>query len=51
MTELIGNSARDGDVAWVRLEVAADRLVGATGEGPGVADLCGAVRGLTTLAG
>ena len=50
MTELIGNSARDGDVAWVRLEVAGGRLVAATGEGPGVADLCAAVRGLTTLA-
>jgi tRNA-specific 2-thiouridylase len=50
MTELIGNSARDGDVAWVRLEVADGRLVAATGEGPGVADLCSAVRGLTTLA-
>jgi tRNA-specific 2-thiouridylase len=50
MTELIGNSARDGDVAWVRLEVADGRLVAATGEGPGVADLCAAVRGLTTLA-
>jgi tRNA-specific 2-thiouridylase len=50
MTELIGNSARDGDVAWVRLEVAGGCLVAATGEGPGVADLCAAVRGLTTLA-
>jgi tRNA-uridine 2-sulfurtransferase len=50
MDELIGNSARDGDVAWVRLEVAAGRLVAATGEGPGVADLCRALRGLTTLA-
>jgi tRNA-specific 2-thiouridylase len=50
MTELIGNSARDGDVAWVRLEVVDGRLVAATGEGPGVADLCAAVRGLTTLA-
>src|SRR5215204_5985680 len=50
MTELIGNSARDGDVAWVRLEVVDGRLVAATGEGPGVADLCAAVRGLTALA-
>jgi tRNA-specific 2-thiouridylase len=50
MTELIGNSARDGDVAWVRLELAADRIVSAAGEGPGVAELCRAVCGSTTLA-
>jgi tRNA-specific 2-thiouridylase len=47
--ELIGNSARGGDVAWVRLETAGDRIVSATGEGPSVAGLCRAVRGLTTL--
>jgi len=50
MTELIGNSARDGDVAWVRLEVAGGRLLAAAGEGPGVPALCAAVRGLTPLA-
>jgi tRNA-uridine 2-sulfurtransferase len=46
---LIGNSARDGDVAWVRLEVDGVRISSATGEGTGVAELSRAVRGLTML--
>ena len=49
MTALIGNSARAGELAWVRLELAGDRIASAGGEGPGVAELCRAVRGLTML--
>jgi tRNA-specific 2-thiouridylase len=49
METLIGNSARAGDVAWVCLEASGDRITAAGGEGPGVADLCGAVRGLSML--
>jgi tRNA-uridine 2-sulfurtransferase len=49
METLIGNSARAGDVAWVRLEANGDRITAAGGEGPGVADLCGAVGGLSML--
>jgi tRNA-uridine 2-sulfurtransferase len=47
---LIGDSARDGDLAWVRLGLDGDRIVSAEGEGPGVAELCRDVRGLTALA-
>jgi tRNA-specific 2-thiouridylase len=50
MTELIGNSARGADVAWVRLHVDDGRIETAIGEGPGVAELCAEVIGLTTLA-
>jgi len=46
---LIGNSAECGDLAWVELTLERDRIVGARGEGAGVAGLCRAVRGLTTL--
>jgi tRNA-uridine 2-sulfurtransferase len=46
---LIGNSARDDDVAWVRLQADGSRITSATGEGPGAAELCRAVRGLTML--
>jgi tRNA-specific 2-thiouridylase len=49
MTELIGNSARNGDLAWVRLETDGDRIAAATGDGPGVAELCRSVRGLPAL--
>ena len=49
MTEVTGNSARDGDLAWVRLDLHEDRVVSAAGEGPGVAELCRSVTGLTTL--
>jgi tRNA-specific 2-thiouridylase len=46
---LIGNSARDGDVAWVRLETEGDRIAVAAGDGPGVAELCRSLRGLQLL--
>ena len=49
METLIGNSARDDDVAWVRLQADGARISSATGEGPGAAELCRAVRGLTML--
>jgi tRNA-uridine 2-sulfurtransferase len=48
--ELIGNSAANGDLAWIRLTVDGDRVTAAGGDGPGVAELCRAVLGLTTLA-
>jgi len=47
--ESVGNAAAAGDLAWVRLGVEAGRIVAAGGDGPGVAELCRAVRGLTTL--
>jgi tRNA-specific 2-thiouridylase len=47
--ELIGNAARDGDLAWVRLTVSGCRIESALGAGPGVADLCRAVAGLELL--
>jgi tRNA-uridine 2-sulfurtransferase len=47
---LIGDSARGGDLAWVRLTLDGDRIAAAEGEGPGVAELCRNVRGLSTLA-
>jgi tRNA-specific 2-thiouridylase len=49
MTELIGNSVRGEDVAWVRLEIEGERIASAHGEGPGVVDLCRAVTGLPLL--
>jgi tRNA-specific 2-thiouridylase len=49
MRQLIGNSVRGEDVAWVRLEVDRGRVVDATGEGSGVAELCQAVSRLTLL--
>jgi len=47
MTELTGTATRDGDLAWVRLELTGGRVSAAGGEGPGVEELCAAVRGLT----
>jgi tRNA-specific 2-thiouridylase len=47
--ELIGNAARDGDLAWVRLVASGRRIESAKGEGPGVAELCRAVTGLELL--
>jgi tRNA-uridine 2-sulfurtransferase len=47
--EWIGNAARDGDLAWVRLAVSGRRIAGACGEGHGVAELCRAVTGLSLL--
>jgi tRNA-specific 2-thiouridylase len=49
-TELIGNAAEGGDLAWVRLRLDGGSITSAEGEGPGVPELCGAVRGLSTLA-
>ncbi len=50
MRRLIGNSVRGAEVAWVRLELEGGRVHAAVGEGPGVAELCAVVVGLTTLA-
>jgi tRNA-uridine 2-sulfurtransferase len=50
LRELIGHSARDGELAWVRLVLDGDRIVAGGGDGPGVTELCRAVRGLTPLA-
>jgi tRNA-uridine 2-sulfurtransferase len=49
MQTLIGNSAREGDVAWVRLQADGERIAAASGDGPGVAELCRAVQGRTML--
>jgi tRNA-specific 2-thiouridylase len=49
MTELIGNSARGSDVAWVRLELDGVRIAAAAGEGPGVRELFASVVGRTLL--
>jgi tRNA-specific 2-thiouridylase len=49
MNDHVGNAARDGDLAWVRLDVEQGRITAAAGDGPGVRDLCAAVRGLTLL--
>jgi tRNA-uridine 2-sulfurtransferase len=50
MRRLIGNSVRGAEVAWVRLELEGGRVHAAVGEGPGVAELCAVVVGMTTLA-
>jgi tRNA-uridine 2-sulfurtransferase len=47
--ELIGNAAQDGDLAWVRLAVAAGKIHSARGEGPGVKELCRSLPGLSLL--
>lgn len=49
-SELIGNAARDGDLAWVRLSLSGGRIESAVGEGPGVTELCRAVTRLDPLA-
>jgi tRNA-specific 2-thiouridylase len=49
MRELIGNAARDGDLAWVRLAVSGQRIVRAAGEGEGIDVLCRETVGLTLL--
>jgi tRNA-uridine 2-sulfurtransferase len=49
MTELIGNSARGADVAWVRLDLDRGRIAAAAGEGPGVPELCATAVGRTPL--
>jgi tRNA-uridine 2-sulfurtransferase len=47
--ELVGNAAREGDLAWVRLSVRSQRIEGATGEGTGVEKLLREVEGRTLL--
>lgn len=47
--ELLGNAAREGDLAWVRLLVRGQRIEGATGEGTGVGELLREVDGRTLL--
>jgi tRNA-uridine 2-sulfurtransferase len=49
MTELIGNSARGADVAWVRVELDGPRIAAVAGEGPGVPELCARAAGRTLL--
>jgi tRNA-specific 2-thiouridylase len=49
MEELIGNSGRGGEIAWIRLGLDMDHIASAQGDGPGVGELCSAIRGLTTL--
>jgi tRNA-uridine 2-sulfurtransferase len=44
-----GSASDCGDLAWVELEVERGRVAGARGEGPGVAELLRAVRGLPLL--
>ena len=47
--QLHGDAALAGDYAWVRLDVAEQQIVGAVGEGPGVAALVQDVRRRTLL--
>ncbi len=47
--ELVGNAARDGDLAWVRLTVSGQRIESAHGEGLGVGELLREVEGRTLL--
>ncbi len=49
MSEYVGNAARDGDLAWVRLRVVEDRIADVAGDAAGMADLYRSVRGLTLL--
>jgi tRNA-specific 2-thiouridylase len=48
--DAVGNAVRGDDLAWIRLTLDRGRIVGAEGDGPGVAELCAAVRGLPLLA-
>jgi tRNA-uridine 2-sulfurtransferase len=47
--ELVGNAAREGDLAWVCLRVRGQRIEDASGEGAGVHELLREVQGLTLL--
>jgi tRNA-specific 2-thiouridylase len=47
--ELIGNAAQGEELAWMRLTCEGGRIAAARGEGPGVAELCHAVRGRELL--
>jgi tRNA-specific 2-thiouridylase len=49
MAEVVGHASAYGDLAWVRLVVACERIVEAEGEGEGVPELCRAVRGMPIL--
>ena len=49
MIELVGDAGNGEDWAWLRLTVSAQRIVDASGAGPGTAELARAVRGLTLL--
>lgn len=49
MEELVGDAARDGDWAWLRLAVDGLTVREADGEGPGVAELCARIRGASLL--
>jgi tRNA-uridine 2-sulfurtransferase len=46
---LIGNAARDGELAWVELTLDGGRIATVRGEGPGVGELLRQVQGLTAL--
>ena len=46
---VFGSASECGDLAWVELELEDGRVRAARGEGPGVAELTGAVRGLPVL--
>lgn len=49
MDELLGDAGSGGDWAWVRLGVDGQRIVEASGGGPGVGALCRELRGRTLL--
>jgi tRNA-specific 2-thiouridylase len=49
MTEVAGQAAAGGDLAWIRLGIESGRIATAQGEGPGVIELCRDVRGMTVL--
>jgi tRNA-specific 2-thiouridylase len=50
MTDAVGNAVRGDDLAWIRLTLDRGRIVAADGDGPGVRELCGTIRGLDALA-
>jgi tRNA-uridine 2-sulfurtransferase len=50
MEELTGTASHGDDLAWIRLRLEDGRVAEAAGEGPGLRELCRAVRGLSTLA-
>lgn len=49
MHELGGSSSLGGDLAWIAMTVSRERIVDVHGDGPGVAELSGVIRGLTLL--
>jgi len=50
MVEAVGNAVRGDDLAWIRLALERGCVVAADGDGPGVRELCRAVRGLDAVA-